>query len=114
MNHDPVVTIPQYKALPGKESELLELVKVHYPTLKSEGLVTDRQPYMFQTNNRTIIEVFEWRSKEAIEIAHQSKRVLEIWDEMEKIAEMTSLSSIEEANYPFPNFTPLNLQKDIT
>ena len=41
---DGVVVIVAYRPKPGKENETLELVWSRVPTLRKEGLVTDRAP----------------------------------------------------------------------
>ena len=38
------IVIVAYGPKPGKERELLELVRNRVPTLRKEGLVTDRAP----------------------------------------------------------------------
>ena len=71
-----VVVIVAYRPKPGKETELLKLVRNRVPTLRKEGLVTDRQPVIARTRDRTIVEVSEWKSHEAIDAAHKNPNVL--------------------------------------
>ncbi|MDX1583957.1 MAG: hypothetical protein R3338_10205, partial [Thermoanaerobaculia bacterium] len=52
-----------YRPKEGKEEHLVEEVRKHVPTLRQEGLVTDRSPYIMRSKDRTIIEVFEWESE---------------------------------------------------
>ena len=49
------------------------------PTLRNEGLVTDRTPTIMRARDGTIIEVSEWKSQEAIDAAHKNPNVLAIW-----------------------------------
>ena len=66
----------------GKESELLELVRRRVPTLRKEELVTDRAPILMRTRDGTIVEVSEWKSREAIEAAPQkSERASAMWEQ---------------------------------
>jgi quinol monooxygenase YgiN len=57
-----VIVIVAYRPKPGKEAELLELVRTRVPTLRKEGLVSDRAPIMMRARDGTIIEVSEWKS----------------------------------------------------
>ena len=64
-----VCVIVAYRPKPGKEAELLEIVRSRVPTLAKEDLVTDRAPVMMRAKDGTIVEVSEWKSREAIEAA---------------------------------------------
>ena len=74
-----VIVIVAYRPKAGKEKELLELVRNRVPTLKKENLVTDRKPIIMRAKDGTIIEVSEWKSKEAIDAAHENPNVLAMW-----------------------------------
>ena len=41
-------TIAVYRPKPGKEAELLQVVKEHVPTLRREGLATDRVAHVMK------------------------------------------------------------------
>ena len=58
-----VCVIVAYRPKSGKEDELLELVQSRIPTLRKEGLVSDRAPTIMRTRDGTIIEVSEWKSR---------------------------------------------------
>ncbi|MEH7505092.1 antibiotic biosynthesis monooxygenase [Neobacillus drentensis] len=96
-----------YRPKPGKSEELLEVLKVHIPTLREEELITNRELLTLQAEDGTIIEIAEWRSTEAIERAHQSAAVMAVWDKIGSLAQLTSLSTLTEAQERFPNFKPL-------
>ena len=98
-----------YRPRPGKESMLLDVVKEHYPLLKAEGLVTDRPPYIMQAKDNTIIEVFEWKSIEAKELAHRNEAVGKLWKTFFECADFPPISDVEEAKHPFPSFSALAL-----
>ena len=66
---EPVIVIVAYRPKPGTESQTLDLVRSRVPTLREEGLVTDRTPAIMRARDRTIIEVSEWKSQEAIDAA---------------------------------------------
>ena len=67
-----VCVIVAYRPKPGKGDELLELVQSRVPTLRQEGLVTDRAPTIMRARDGTIVEVSEWKSREAIDAAHKN------------------------------------------
>ena len=47
-----VIVIVAYRPKPGKEMELIELVRNRVPTLSKEGLVTDRTPTIMRATAR--------------------------------------------------------------
>ena len=81
-----VVVIVAYRPKPGKENELIDLVRSRVPTLRKEGLVSDRVPAIMRSRDGTIIEVSEWKSQEAIDAAHKNPNVLAIWNKFFAIA----------------------------
>jgi quinol monooxygenase YgiN len=102
-----LVFMALYRPKPGQADELKEILKVHIPTLSEEGLITERELLTLQAEDGTIIEIAEWKSTEAIDKAHHSEKVMAVWDKISSVAELTSLSSLAEAQYPFPNFKAL-------
>ena len=64
-----VVVIVAYQPKLGKANKTVELVRSRVPTLRNEGLVTDRTPTIMRARDGTIIEVSEWKSQEAIDAA---------------------------------------------
>ena len=75
-----VCVVVAYRPKAGKEAELLSLVRARVPTLRQEGLVTARVPVIMRAQDGTIIEVSEWKSRAAIDAAHQTPNVLAMWD----------------------------------
>jgi len=100
--------IVSFKPKPGKETELLEVVRNHVPTLQNLGLATSRPPYIMKSKNGTMVEVFEWESQEAINKAHSHPVVLEMWKKFEAACEYESLINLEESKHPFSGFEPVN------
>ncbi|MWC29741.1 hypothetical protein GON22_16740 [Paenibacillus sp. MMS18-CY102] len=101
--------IALYRPHPGKEQELRQIVKEHEPALRQEGLIADHPLTRVEAADGTIIEMFEWKSAEAMHQAHKSTVVWPIWERMMAVAEMANLGSLQEANQPFPNFRRLEL-----
>src|SRR5436309_8254553 len=91
-----VVVIVAYRPKPGKEKELLDLVRNRVPTLRKENLVTDRQPTIMRARDNTIVEVSEWKSREAIDDAHKNPNVLAMWNKFFAICDCVPLNTLAE------------------
>jgi len=102
-----VVVIVAYRPKPGKENELVDLVRSRVPTLRKEGLVTDRAPTMMRSRDGTIIEVSEWKSREAIDAAHKNPNVLAMWNKFFAICDCVPLKTVAEAEEMFAGFEPV-------
>ena len=102
-----IVVIVAYRPKPGREAELLELVRSRVPTLRKEALVTDRVPVLMRAKDGTIIEVSEWKSHEAIEEAHKNPRVLAMWDKFFLLCDCVPLNEVPESATMFAGFEPI-------
>ena len=98
------IVIAAYRPKPGKADELRRLASTHLPLLRSQDLVTDRSEIIMQARDGTIVEVFEWASREAIESAHSNPEVLKMWDEFFKICDFVPIADVEEAGEMFSEF----------
>src|SRR6267143_767778 len=96
-----VCVIVAYRPKPGKEEDLLELVRSRVPTLRKENLVTDRAPTIMRARDGTIIEVSEWKSREAIDAAHKNPNVLAMWNKFFAICDCVPLNNLAEASELF-------------
>ncbi|MBL8006708.1 MAG: hypothetical protein JNJ56_04205 [Ignavibacteria bacterium] len=104
-----IIVITCFKPKQNMDSELLDVIRDHMPVLRKEGLVTDRECIVMKSKNGNIIEVFEWKSNDAINDAHKNKNVLLLWERFEKVCDYQSLSCIEESKLLFPGFEPVNI-----
>ena len=102
-----VIVIVAYRPKPGKEKELLELVRNRVPILREEGLVPDRKPTIMRARDGTIIEVSEWKSQEAIDAAHKNPNVLAMWNKFFAVCDCVPLKSLAEADDLFAGFEPI-------
>jgi quinol monooxygenase YgiN len=102
-----VVVIVAYRPKPGKEEDLVELVRSRVPTLRKEGLVSDRAPTIMRSRDGTIIEVSEWKSQEAIDAAHKNPNVLAMWNKFFAICDCIPLNTLAEAKEMFAGFEPV-------
>ncbi len=102
-----VIVIVAYRPKPGKENELVDLVRSRVPTLRKEGLVTDRVPTIMRARDGTVIEVSEWKSREAIGAAHKNPNVLAMWNKFFAICDCVPLNTVPEAKEMFAGFEPI-------
>lgn len=98
--------IAAFRPLPGRQAELLEVVERHWRVLRAEALVTDQPRHAMQAADGTVIEVFEWRSPEAIEQAHVNPAVQALWRDFEAVCTYVPLAAVAEAAHPFSEFQP--------
>src|SRR6266513_4727428 len=96
-----------YRPKPGKGDELLELVQSRVPTLRQEGLVTDRAPTIMRARDGTIVEVSEWKSREAIDAAHRNPNVLAMWEKFFAMCDCVPINTLAEAQEMFAGFEPV-------
>ena len=101
------ISVACYKPRPGYEQALVELVRNHLPPLRAEGLVTARESVVMRTAEGTIVEVFEWASREAITGAHTNPVVLDLWKQFEAVCWYETPSNLAEFKNMFAHFEPL-------
>ena len=101
--------IVAYTPKPGKDQQLLAVVKKHLRVLHAEQLVTDRPGYVMRAGDGTIVEVFEWRSAEAITRAHANPAVQALWEEFGAACDYTPLARLKESGQMFAEFDAVTL-----
>lgn len=102
------MVIVAYRPKPGCEAGLEALVREHVPCLRNLGLVTDRPAQAMRAKDGTIVEVFEWQAG-AIEAAHSSPRVLELWERFGSVCDYVPLRELPEAEGMFAEFESIVL-----
>ncbi len=105
---NPRISIAVYKPFVGKEKELDALVASHHQRLLDLQLVTDRRPIAMKSEDGTVLEIFEWISKEAINAAHSNAAVLAMWNEFGAVCQFLPTNAVKEIGNMFSEFTPLN------
>lgn len=101
------IVIVAYKPLPGKDLELRNLMKTHWGILHKEGLVTDRKSIICKSNDGILIEVFGWKSKEAMKQAHSNENIQKMWAEYLNVCEYVPISEVPESLKVFSEFEPV-------
>lgn len=102
------IVIVAYKPFPGREAALEALVSAHWEVLNAEGLVSDRPTVIAKAQNGAIVEVFAWKSAEAIEAAHINHAVQEMWGKFAAVCEYVPVGDLAEARQVFSEFSPIN------
>ena len=102
------IVLVSYQSFEDKESELEKLLLNHWAILNEEGLVSERRPVIAKASDSTYIEIFGWKSKEAIEEAHTNKKIQDLWLKFSKICNYIPANDIKEFNSLFSEFEPLN------
>ena len=105
-----VMVIACYRPKPGKEAEVLGLTRTHLPLLVREGLAENRPPLIGRAKDGTIVEVFVWKSPEAVKAAHANKAVGALWAKFGALADYRMVKDLAEAGDLFAEFewTPLD------
>lgn len=103
-----IVVIACYKPKAGKLPELKELMKSHLGILRNENLVTDRQSVICEAEDGTIVEVFEWKSREHIDRAHSNPNVQKMWADYAEVCDYVPIADVKESRELFSPFRPLN------
>ncbi len=102
------IVIAAYKPFPGKEAALIALMRTHWEILNGEDLVSSRKPTIMQAENGTVIEVFGWKSGDAIASAHTNPTVQKMWHDYAQVCEYVPVGNVDESTRLFSEFTPLN------
>jgi len=103
------IVIAAYRPKSGKRDDLRRLVADHVARLRSAGLATDRAPITMEAEDGTFIEVFEWKSRAAIEAAHTHPLVLKMWEQFGEVCEYVPIGEVAEAARLFSDFTPVDV-----
>jgi quinol monooxygenase YgiN len=98
------LVIATYRPKPGRARELLDLVRGHVPALRELGLATAREPLVLRAADDTLLEIFEWVSREAVQAAHDDPAVRALWARFEQLCDCIPLAELPEAQGPFPHF----------
>ncbi|HJL02594.1 MAG TPA: antibiotic biosynthesis monooxygenase [Polyangiaceae bacterium LLY-WYZ-15_(1-7)] len=101
------IVIVAYRPKAGREETLRRLVREHVPRLRAQGLVTEREPVLMEAADGTVVEVFEWASKEAIEAAHTHPAVQALWGEFAAVCDYVPVGRLSEAGELFTELAPL-------
>ena len=99
-----VTYVAVYRPHPGKEEQLLEVVRRHVPTLRREGLATDHPVLLLKAHDGSLIEIASWKSEEHSRSAHHNDAGQLIWAAFAACCEFHPLKNLSEAEKMFAHF----------
>ncbi len=104
-----IMVLCAFRPKPGMDQELLGVVRDHLPVLRGQGLATDRPTLAMRAKDGTVVELFEWKSAEAIREAHQNPEVGKLWARYEACSEMVKMSDVAETDIMFAGYEPIDV-----
>jgi hypothetical protein len=90
------MVIATYRPYPGRDRELLKILREQGPVLRGEGIVTERAPVVMRAEDGTIVEAFELTSDQSIERAQGSAKVRALWERLQKVCQCVNLRGAAE------------------
>lgn len=99
-----VMTIATYRPKPGKAAEVLALTRAHLPLLTAEGLAEPGRRLCGRAKDGTIVEIFVWKSPDAIEAAHKNAAIGGLWAKFGEIADFIMAKDLPETAEMFAEF----------
>ena len=96
----PVLTLVTYRPKKGRETDLLALVRKHWPALHKVGLVTSEPAKIWRAADKrkgttSFVELFSWRDGDASNVAHQTPEVMAVWEPMGAVLEDMTIEQLE-------------------
>jgi quinol monooxygenase YgiN len=99
-----LISIAAFRPHPGKEQDLLDVIADRLPLLRRLGLATDRPDILVRSREGVIITISEWASHEAIDTAHKTPEVHELWGRFAACADYVKLDTLAECHEDFATF----------
>jgi len=82
-----------------------EALEEHLDVLDQGGYLASRQHLVMESEkDGAILELLEWKSKEAAGHAHNDPNVQAVWGKLSESAELLALKDLSEAGETFPHF----------
>lgn len=103
-----VTYVAIFKPHPGKDAEVLELIKRHVPTLRREGLATDHPVLLLKAADGSLIEIASWKSEAASRSAPDNPTVMALWNAFARCCDFQKLKNLAEAQNEFAHFERLD------
>jgi CDGSH-type Zn-finger protein len=107
------MTIATYRPKPGKAAELLALTRAHLPLLTAEGLAEPGRRLVGRAKDGAIVEIFVWKSPEAVEAAHKNAAVSALWAKFGEIADFVMAKDLPETAAPFAEFEWIDIDQRV-
>ena|SRR5688572_13965675 len=103
----PQTVICTYRVKPGKEKAFIGLLERHWPTLRRLDLVTKDPAVVYRgrpgapgkeahaAGPSTFVEIFTWKDAQAVEKAHHSPELLQVWEPMGQLCDSMDFPHFE-------------------
>jgi hypothetical protein len=101
------IVIVAYRPKPGKKDALITLARSHWSVLDGQGLVSDRKPIISKAEDGSVVEVFGWKSEDAINQAHTNEVVQQLWTEFAEVCDYIPVGDVKEGSQLFTELTPI-------
>lgn len=98
------VTIKAFRAKSGKENELENVMKTQWDSLNAAGLTTDRPILYAKSKNGEVVEVLEWKDKDAVKKAEDTPSLKTNWETIKSLTDLVPLATLPEAKDPYAAF----------
>ncbi|MBL8745946.1 MAG: hypothetical protein JNK58_06270 [Phycisphaerae bacterium] len=99
-----LISIAAFKARPGKDADLVKVIDDRLPLLRRLGLATDREEIRCRSGDGVIITISEWMDHAAIDRAHKTPEVHDLWKRFDLCAEFVKLDALAESHEAFATF----------
>ena len=99
------LALAAYRARPGKDDELLQILGEDIATLRARGHVTDRPAPVVRTGDDELMVGLEWSSEHAVDEAHADPEVMAMWERKGELAEYLPPNALTGAGVPFARWT---------
>jgi len=86
----PEIVICRFQVRSDAVDPFVALLKDHWPTLRRLDLVTDFPPLQLRSSEDggpVVVEIFEWKDRDAARAAHEHPEVAAIWERMGALLE---------------------------
>jgi len=102
-----VVVIVAYRPKLGKANKTVELVRSRVPTLRNEGLVTDRTPLSCVHATAQSSKSRNGNRRKQSTPLHKNPNVLAIWSKFFAVCDCVPLNTLPESAEMFAGFEPI-------
>jgi quinol monooxygenase YgiN len=82
--------------------------KSHPNSAQGRTCIGSDSDHHARARDATIIEVSEWKSREAIDAAHKNPNVLAMWEKFSALCDCVPLNTLAEAREMFAGFEPID------
>ena len=104
------IVICTYRIKKGKDAVFLRILRRHWPALRRLGLVTREPSQVYRGRDESkkpfFVEIFTWKSPQAVEAAHASPEVMAVWEAMGKNME----ARLGRPAMEFPHVRPVRIK----